>query len=87
VGGIANVSDVITFGFGRPTSEGGPATINVVGFVGSEYGIWQSSDNAQTWMQIGVTPLGSLDQITTITGDMNNDNVYVGFGGLVPLTG
>jgi photosystem II stability/assembly factor-like uncharacterized protein len=78
---VPNVTEVITFGYGAPATEGGPATIDIVGYVNGDYGIWQSADNAETWTQIGEFPGGSLDYIRTISGDPNNGNVYIGFAG------
>lgn len=72
----------LTFGYGAPATAGGPATIYVAGFVNGDYGIWYSSDAAKTWVKIGEHPMGSLDTIKTISGDMDHFGlVYVGFGG------
>ena len=79
---VAGVKEVTTFGYGAPNVAGGPATIFIVGFVNNEYGIWYSTDDAQSWTQIGRYPMGSLDQIATISGDMDDfGQVYVGFAG------
>lgn len=78
---LSNVK-VATFGFGAPAAEGGPATIFVAGYVNNVYGIWYSADSAKSWTKIGEHPMGSLDLIKTISGDMDNFGmVYVGFGG------
>ena len=70
------------FGYGAPATAGGPATVYVVGTVNGVYGIWFSTDDAKTWTQIGEHPMGSLDQIRTISGDMDQfGRVFVGFGG------
>lgn len=79
---IAGVTEVLTFGFGAAKEEGGPASINIVGYVNGDYGIWQSDDSGQSWFQIGETPMGSLDTIKTISGDLDEyGQVYIGFGG------
>lgn len=71
-----------TFGYGAPESDGGPATVYIVGTVNGVYGIWYSSDDTQSWHQIGENPMGSLDTIKTISGDMDQFGlVYIGFGG------
>lgn len=71
-----------TFGYGAPAVAGGPATVYMVGKVNNVYGIWYSTDGAGTWTQIGQRPMGSLDAIRTISGDMDQfGKVYVGFGG------
>jgi hypothetical protein len=78
---IAGVQ-VSTFGFGAAEAAGGPATVYIVGTVNGKYGIWYSADSAQTWTQIGERPMGSLDGIKSISGDMDQFGmVYVGFGG------
>jgi hypothetical protein len=79
---VAGVTEVITFGYGAPRADGGPATIDIVGWVDGQYGIWQSADDAHSWVQIGQLPLESLDSIKTISGDMDiSGRVYVGFAG------
>jgi hypothetical protein len=79
---VPNVQDVLCFGFGAPQISGGYPAIYIAGWVNNVYGIWQSNDNAQTWKQLGQYPLGSLDEVVTISGDPNTYGiVYVGFGG------
>jgi photosystem II stability/assembly factor-like uncharacterized protein len=79
---VANVSEVITFGFGAPAATGGYPCIYIVGWVDNVYGVWRSEDNTATWTQLADWPNGSLDEIKTISGDMNNyGEVYVGFSG------
>lgn len=71
-----------SFGFGAPAIVGGPATIYVVGEVNGVDGIFYSRDAAQSWTKIGERPLNSLDNIKTISGDMDKFGlVYVGFSG------
>jgi hypothetical protein len=77
---FTNVLEVRAFGFGRALNN--YPTIFVVGWVNRIYGIWRSDDNAQSWVQIGDFPLGSLDSVTTIDGDKNvYGTVYLGFRG------
>lgn len=72
----------ITFGYGAAASAGGPATVYIVGYVNGDYGVFYSSDAAKTWIKIGDRPMGSLDAIKTISGDMDHFGlVYVGFTG------
>ena len=79
---VANVKEVRTFGFGAPATAGGYPSIYIVGWVSNVYGIWSSTDNASTWTQVGLWPLNSIDDIKTISGDMNTyGRVYVGFNG------
>lgn len=71
-----------TFGFGAPVVANGPATIYVVGFYKDVFGIWGSPDEGRTWVSLARRPLGSLDAIKTVSGDMARPGrVYVGFGG------
>jgi len=79
---VPNVLEVSTFGFGAPATPGGYPSIYIVGYVNNVYGIWQSNDDAHSWVQIGTYPTGSLDAIKTISGDPNiYGQVYIGFGG------
>jgi hypothetical protein len=79
---VANVTEVNCVGFGAPAPGQSYPSIYIVGYVQNVYGIWQSNDDAKSWIQIGTYPTGVLDQITTISGDPNNyGQVYVGFDG------
>src|SRR5208282_2374058 len=72
---IPNVLEVRAFGFGK-------AAIFIVGWVNGQYGIWRSDDNAQSWVQIGDFPLGSLDNVVAIEGNKDvYGTVYIGFTG------
>lgn len=74
--------EAVTFGYGAAKDPGGPATVYVHGSVNGVFGIWYSADGSKTWTQIGERPMGSLDVIRTISGDMDKFGVvYVGFGG------
>ncbi|WP_168713093.1 MULTISPECIES: Ig-like domain-containing protein [Sphingomonas] len=78
---VANVS-ATTFGYGAAATPGGPATVFVVGTVSGKYGIWYSSDDGNSWTQIGDHPMGSLDGVKLVSGDMDQfGRVYIGFGG------
>jgi hypothetical protein len=77
---VPNVFEVRAFGFGKALTN--YPTIFIAGWVHRTYGLWRSDDNAQSWIQISVFPLGSLDNITTIDGDKNiYGTVYIGFSG------
>ena len=79
---VPNVLEVQAFGFGAPAAQGGYPSIYIVGWVNDVYGIWQSNDDAHSWIQIGVWPENSLDDIKTISGDPNHyGQVYIGFNG------
>ena len=83
---VPNVEDVYTYGFGAAAPGQSYPAIYIVGFVnqgsGYTYGIWESNDNASTWRQLGPFAGGTLDRITTISGDPDiYGQVYVGFTG------
>jgi hypothetical protein len=79
---VANVNEVSVFGFGAPATPGGYPSIYIAGYVNGVYGIWQSNDNAKSWIQIGDYPTGSLAGIRSISGDPNiYGQVYVGLAG------
>ncbi len=86
VPGATNVRDV---GFGRALSPGQPAasggypTIYFVGsYRGTAYGIWRSTDNGASFVQIGDYADGRLDGVNTVEGDKNVfGRVYLGYGG------
>jgi hypothetical protein len=77
---VPNVLEVRAFGFGKPLAS--YPTLFVVGWVNNKFGIWRSTDDAQSWTFIGDFPTGSLANIQTIEGDKGiYGTVYVGFGG------
>ena len=79
---VPNVTEVFCYGFGAAAPGANYPSIYIAGWVNNVYGIWQSNDNAQSWIQIGTYPLGSLDYIKTISGDPDvYGQVYVGFNG------
>ena len=79
---VPNVLDVFAFGYGAAAPGQSYPAIYIVGYVNNVYGVWQSTNNAQSWTNIGTFPTGELDQIKTIAGDPNNYGaVYVGFNG------
>src|ERR1700727_1024102 len=78
---VPNVLDVLAFGFGAAAPGQSYPAIYIVGYVNNVYGIWQSTNSAQSWTSIGTYPNNDLDQIKTISGDPNIfGEVYVGFG-------
>jgi photosystem II stability/assembly factor-like uncharacterized protein len=79
---VSGVREPYTIGFGAPARGQSYPAVYIVGWINSVYGIWESDDAGQRWKQIGLWPLGSLDYIKTISGDMNQyGRVYVGFQG------
>lgn len=73
---------VLHFGFGAPVEADGPAAIYLWGDVDGVRGIWGSPDDGKTWVKLADQPLGRLDTIKVVSGDMARPGrVYVGFGG------
>lgn len=79
---VPNVYEVQDFGFGKPAAGTTTPAIYIAGWVNSQYGIYESDDDASTWTQIGLWPTESLNNVVAISGDMNiYGRVYVGLGG------
>ena len=79
---VPNVLDVFAFGFGAAAPGQSYPAIYIAGYVNNVYGIWQSTNNAQSWTNIGTFPLGETNPITTISGNPNEyGEVYIGFHG------
>jgi hypothetical protein len=77
---VPKVLEVRAFGFGKPLSA--YPTIFISGWVDNKFGVWRSSDNAQSWAKIADFPINSLDNIATVEGDKDvYGTVYVGFSG------
>ena len=55
---VPNVLEVYDFGFGKAAPGTTTPAIYIVGFVNNKYGVWESDNNAETWTQIGLWPLG-----------------------------
>ena len=53
---IPNVLDVFYFGFGAAAPGQSYPAIYIVGYVNNVYGVWQSTNNAQSWTNIGTLP-------------------------------
>jgi hypothetical protein len=79
---VPGTSEILDFGFGAPFPGYNYPAIYIAGWLNGVFGVYRSDDNAQTWNFLGEFPLGSLDQISTLTGDANvPGRVYVGFSG------
>jgi hypothetical protein len=85
---LPNVTEVICFGYGMAAPGQTNPTMYIVGYVNDVFGIWRSTNatnptvTTPTWVNLGTDPTGELDQITTISGDMNvYGQVYVGTAG------
>lgn len=79
---VPNVKEVYHFGFGKPMPSSSYPTIFIVGWVNNQFGVWRSSDNCASWVNLGNFPGGSMDAVRTVSGDMNiAGRVYIGFLG------
>jgi hypothetical protein len=79
---VPDVLEAYSFGFGKEAPASSYPAIYIAGWVDNVWGIWHSDDEGQNWTQIGEWPLGSLDHIKAVEGDMNTYGVvYVGFSG------
>ena len=85
---IPNVEEVLAFGFGAAAPGQSNPALYIVGWVNNVYGVWQSNNatnpsvTTPTWVNLGTEPTGALDEIKTISGDMNvYGQVYVGNSG------
>jgi chitodextrinase len=77
-----NVREVLAFGFGKEATGSSYPSIYIAGWVNKVYGIWRSDDEGSSWVKVGDYPMGSLDNISAVEGDLNTyGKVYVGFGG------
>ena len=79
---VAGATRVLDVGFGKAADGASYPTIFFAGKYNGTYGIWRSTDNAATFKMIGRFPVGSLDEIKAIAGDMDTfGKVYVGYQG------
>lgn len=79
---LANVAEVLAFGFGAPFAGKTYPTVYIAGWVSGVYGIWRNIDifGSGTWQQLGPYPTGNYDIVSTLEGDINAPGwVYVGF--------
>jgi len=85
---IRDVNHVDDIAFGKPAPGSDLMTIFVSGRVQGQYGLWRSTDDAQTWTKVGTFPVGSLDQVTVLGADRDHfGRVYVGYLGSGFITG
>ena len=82
------MNEVAAFGYGMAAPGQTNPVLYIAGWVNGVYGVWQSNNASNpsvtnpTWVNLGTQPQGELDQITTISGDMNvYGQIYVGYGG------
>jgi hypothetical protein len=76
---VDRVDDVA---FGKSAPGASYPTIFISGRVSGKYGVWRSTDDAQSWQRLAKFPLGRLDQVTVIEADKNVfGRVYLGYQG------
>lgn len=79
---VGKVDQVDDIGFGKAKAGSSYPTIFISGRVGGVYGIWRSTDAAARWSRIATFPIGSLDQVTVVEGDLDVfGRVYIGHQG------
>lgn len=83
---VPNVKEVAAYGFGKAKPGGsGYPSLYMLGWLSGVYGEYRSDDHASTWKLLttaGTNPCGSLDEVKTLSGDLNTWNVsYTGYNG------
>jgi len=77
-----NTNEVLNVTLGKAAEGMDYPTIFIYGRVDGVLGYWMSSDEGETWTQVGSYPLGIYDWPAVMEGDMNvYGRLYVGFGG------
>lgn len=79
---IADVDRVDDIAFGKAASGASYPTLFISGRVRGRYGIWRSTDETRSWLQIAEFPIGSLDAVQVMGADPNRfGRVYLGYMG------
>ncbi len=79
---VSGVDRVLDIGFGKAEAGASYPTIYLAGYVKGTYGLWRSTDDTGSWSNIGKFPVGSLDRVSVVEGDLDKfGRVYIGFGG------
>jgi hypothetical protein len=79
---LAGFSSTWHIGFGRAERDKGYPTIYVYGKYDGAWGLYRSTDEAQTWDLLSTFPLGLIDNITALNGDPDFfGRVYLGYSG------
>jgi len=79
---LDKILEVYSFGFGKAAPGQDYPAIFIAGYVDNVWGLWRSDDNAANWVKIGDYPLGNVDIIRSVAGDMDRyGRCYVGFAG------
>lgn len=79
---IADVLEPNDINFGKAAPGATYPTIWIYGWLNGVQGIYYSTDEAVSWVKVGVWPIDSLDQITCIDASkVRFGEAYVGFAG------
>jgi hypothetical protein len=85
---IPDVIEVQAFGYGRSANGTDDPALHIVGWVDGDYGLWVSENATAanvadiTWSKKSTYPLGRVDVVTTVSGNINAYGVsYVGYRG------
>jgi hypothetical protein len=79
---LDKILEVYSFGFGKAAPGQDYPAIFIAGYVDNVWGLWRSDDDAASWVKIGDYPLGNVDIIRSVAGDMDRyGRCYVGFAG------
>lgn len=93
---VDGLDEVTAFGFGASDQPDQPDVPSVVAWASgtdpatgdTTWGLWRSGDDGATWQLLSRHPGGSIDDVTTVSGDPTNPaRVYVGFTGTGFLMG
>ncbi|MCU4181154.1 WD40/YVTN/BNR-like repeat-containing protein [Bosea sp. BH3] len=79
---VTEVDRVDDIAFGKAAPGASYPTLFVSGRVSGRYGIWRSTDEARSWLQIAEFPIGSLDTVQVMGADPDRfGRVYLGYMG------
>lgn len=79
---LTRIQQVDDIAFGKPVQGASYPAIYLSGRIDGRYGIWRSTDNAESWMRLAEFPLGTLDQVTVMEADKDVfGRIYIGYKG------
>jgi hypothetical protein len=81
---VSNTQEAWAIGFGKPASGHLYPAVYMAGYAMGDTspGVYRSDDNCATWIKVTGDPVGSLDLIRAVTGDMKvYGSVYLGLAG------
>jgi photosystem II stability/assembly factor-like uncharacterized protein len=79
---VPGFGETFCYGFEMAARGASYPAIAVVGYRGSEFGLWWSLDNCATWEKLAQYPNGHYDGPSALAGDMGRFGLfYLGTGG------